>query len=70
MLIVAATGFQPSAFEILIDSACESRQSLEALVRITKFLPRGAYVGLLPETAVQTNEKRLETPQRFNIVMV
>jgi hypothetical protein len=50
MLIVAAMGFLPGAYEIIIDSACEVGNQLEVLVRSTKFLPCGAYVGLWPET--------------------
>lgn len=49
MIIVAAMGHQQSAYEIIIDSACEVDNQLEVLVRSTKFLPCGAYVGLLPE---------------------
>lgn len=50
MLIVAAMGSQSSTYEILIDSACEVDNQLEVLVRSTRFLPCGAYAGLLPET--------------------
>ena len=49
MLIVAAMGHQPDAYEIIIDSACEVDNQLEVLVRSIKFLPCGAYAGLLPE---------------------
>ena len=31
-------GFQPSAYEIIIESACEVDNQLEVLVRSTKFL--------------------------------
>ena len=49
MLIVAAMGHQQSAYEIIIESACEVDNQLEVVVRSTRFLPCGAYAGNLPE---------------------
>ena len=49
MLIVAAMDHQQSAYEIIIDSACEVDNQLEVLVRSTNFLPCGLYAGLLPQ---------------------
>jgi hypothetical protein len=49
MLIVAAMGPRPSPYEIIIDSACEVDNQLEVVVRSIKFVPCGAYLGLLPQ---------------------
>lgn len=50
MLIVAAMGPQSSAYEIIVDSACEVDNRLEVMVRSIKFLLCGAYAGVFPET--------------------
>ena len=65
MLIVAAMGHQPSAYEIIIDSACEVDNQLEVLVRSTKFLPCGAYAGLLPETVDIVRLPKTDLPVVF-----
>jgi hypothetical protein len=65
MLIVAAMGFQPSAYEIIIDSACEVDNQLEVLVRSTKFLPSGAYAGLLPEAVDIVRLPKTDLPVVF-----
>src|SRR5687768_9815666 len=65
MLIVAAMGQQQSAYEIIIDSACEVENQLEVLVRITKFLPCGAYAGLLPQTADIVGLPKTDLPVVF-----
>jgi hypothetical protein len=65
MLIVAAMGFQPSPYEILIDSACEVENQLEVLVRITKFDWCGAIAGLLPETVDIVRLPKTDLPVVF-----
>ncbi|HEX7773117.1 MAG TPA: protease inhibitor I9 family protein [Pyrinomonadaceae bacterium] len=65
MLIVAALGQQPSIYDIIIDSACELDKQLEVQVRITKFLPCGAYLGLLPETADMVRLPKTDLPVVF-----
>ena len=65
MLIVASMGQQPDPYEIIIDSACELDNQLEVLVRSTKFLPGGAYVGLLPETADIVRVPKTDLPVIF-----
>jgi hypothetical protein len=65
MLIVAAMGQQPSLYEIIIDSACEVDNQLEVLVRSTKFLPCGAYLGLLPETVDIVRLPKTDRPVVF-----
>lgn len=65
MLIVAAMGQQPSVYEIIIDSACEVDNQLEVLVRSTRFLPCGAYLGLLPETVDIVRLPKTDLPVVF-----
>jgi hypothetical protein len=65
MLIVVAMGQQPSSYEIIIDSACGVDNQLEVLVRITKFLPCGAYAGLLPETVDIVRLPKTDLPVVF-----
>ena len=65
MLIVAAMGFQPSPYEIIIDSACEVDNQLEVLVRITKFDWCGAIAGLLPETVDIVRLPKTDLPVVF-----
>jgi hypothetical protein len=65
MLIVAAMGFQPSAYEIIIDSACEVDNQLEVLVHSIKFLPCGAYAGLLPESVDIVRVPKTDLPVIF-----
>lgn len=65
MLIVAAMGQQPSAYEIIIDSACEVDNQFEVLVRSIKFLPCGAYVGFLPESVDIVRLPKTDLPVVF-----
>lgn len=65
MLIVAAMGQQPSVYEIIIDSACEVDNQLEVLVRSTRFLSCGAYLGLLPETVDIVRLPKTDLPVVF-----
>ena len=65
MLIVAAMGQQPSAYEIIIDSACEVDNQLEVLVRSTKFLPCGLYAGLFPQTVDIVRLPKTDLPVVF-----
>jgi len=65
MLIVAAMGSQPSAYELLIESACEVDNKLEVLVRSIKFLPCGLYAGLLPETVDIVRLPKTDLPVVF-----
>jgi hypothetical protein len=65
MLIVAAMGQQPSLYEIIIERACEVDNQLEVLVRSTKFLPCGAYAGLLPETVDIVRLPKTDLPVVF-----
>ena len=65
MLIVAAMGQQPSAYEIIIDSACEVDNQLEVLVRSTKFLPCGLYAGLFPQTVDIVRLPKTDLPVIF-----
>lgn len=65
MIIVAAMGQQPSRYEIIIDSACEVDNQLEVLVRTTRFLPCGAYPGLLPETVDIVRLPKTDLPVVF-----
>lgn len=49
MLIVAASGQQPTNAEIIIESACDVDTQLEVSVRSTRFVPCHPQVGLPPQ---------------------
>lgn len=49
MLIVAASGQQPTSAEIIIESACDVNTQLEVSVRSTRFVPCHPQVGLPPQ---------------------
>jgi len=58
-------GQQPSTYDIVIDSACEVNKQLEVMVRITKFLPCGMYLGFLPEPADIVRFPKTDLPVVF-----
>lgn len=70
MLIVAATGHQPSVYDVIIDTACEVDNQLEVLVRTTKYLPCGAYAGMLPQPVEMVRLPKTDLPVVFKETQV